>query len=109
MTDNLHQRQIPPNRASDHVEMYVNHVDFIKITYRLMSQYALECTKKVCSVCLNHLFQIFPHARQTSSASNGLKNYVSVCYGVSLIKTKLRIFWFPKIDELSYPYPVFSR
>ena len=33
-------------RVSDHVEIYMNHIDFRKITYRFMSQYALERTKK---------------------------------------------------------------
>ena len=97
------------DRVSDHVEMYVNRVDFRKITYRLMSEYALERTKKVCAICLNHLFQIFPQARRPSSASQKLlKNCVNLCYGVYRIKTKQRIFQFLKIDEHSYPYLVFS-
>ena len=82
-------------------EMYVNRVDFRKITYRLMYQYALECTKKVCSICLNHLFQIFPQACRPFSASKLLKYCASLCYGIYYIKTKLRIFRFLKIDEHS--------
>ena len=69
----------------------------------------LECTKKVCSVCSNHLFQIFPQARQPSSVSELLKKCVGLCFGIYLIKTKLRVFWFLKIDEHAYPYLVFSR
>ena len=69
---------VKATRVSDHVEMYVNRIDFRKIMYRLMSQYALEHTKKVCSVCLNHLFQIFPQARRPSSAPKLLKNCVYV-------------------------------
>ena len=74
-----------------------------------MSQYALEHTKKVYSMCLNHLFQIFPQASRPASASKLLNNCVSLCYGVYLIKTKLGIFRFQKVDEHSYPYLVFSR
>ena len=70
------------DRVSDHVDKYVNRVDFRKITYRLMSQYALERTKTVCSVCLNHLIQIFPQACRPSSALKLLKNCASLCYGV---------------------------
>ena len=61
------------SRVSDHVEMYVNRVDFRKIKYRLMSQYALERTKKVCPICLNHLLQIFPEARRPSTVSKLIK------------------------------------
>ena len=35
-----------PVRLSNHVEMYVNHVDLRKIMHRFMSQYAPERTKK---------------------------------------------------------------
>ena len=41
------------HRVSDHVEMYLNRVNFRKITNRLMSQYALERKRKDCSVCFN--------------------------------------------------------
>ena len=34
------------DRVSDHVEMYVNHADLRKITYKFMFQYVLDCAKK---------------------------------------------------------------
>ena len=92
-------------RVSDHVKMYVNHVDFRKIMYRFMSQYTLERTKNLLNL-LNHLFKIFPQAHQPYSEWK-LKIF-SLCYGVYLIKIGLRIFEFLKIDEHSYPFLVFS-
>ena len=34
-------------RVSDHVEMYVNHVDLWKVMYRFISQNAIERTKNI--------------------------------------------------------------
>ena len=48
---NVAQKNTLHVRVSDHVEMYVNHIDFRKIMYRFMSQYALERTEKICSIC----------------------------------------------------------
>ena len=54
-------------RVSDHVEMYMNHIDLRKITYRFMFQYAQECKNKRAMMALDYSPESFsPQMNSTS-------------------------------------------
>ena len=85
---------------SDPVEMYVNHVDLRKITYRFtgMTQYALECKKNLLNLLKSFIPDISTGTSTIFSVKT-LKSCVSLCCDIYLIKTRLRVSEFLKIDK----------